>query len=333
MVDHNLVRQVKQNFQSEVMSKPNVIGLGTGYKITHGIQTDELCLVVLVTHKLGSLEEHQKIPRIFDDVRTDVIQVGELRALINHRSQLRPAPGGVSIGHFRITAGTFGVTVRDRQTGTRLILSNNHVLANSNEAQVGDLILQPGAADGGRVSSDTIANLERFVPIQFTQEPGGCSIANLYVEFGNFVAATLGSQHRVHSMRLNTQAVNLVDAALARPTEDSHILDEILEIGKISGTMPAQLGMQIRKFGRTTELTSGVITVMDATVNVNYGSERTATFDNQLVAGAMSQGGDSGSLIVDGNLNKAVGLLFAGSDQATIFNPIENVLKALDVEL
>jgi len=66
-------------------------------------------------------------------------------------------------------------------------------------------------------------------------------------------------------------------------------------------------------------------------VNVNYGSGRTARFEDQLVAGAMSQGGDSGSLCVAGDSLQAVGLLYAGSDQTTIFNPIKAVLDCLEV--
>jgi hypothetical protein len=47
----------------------------------------------------------------------------------------------------------------------------------------------------------------------------------------------------------------------------------------------------------------------------------------------MSQGGDSGSLVVDGNSNKAVGLLFAGSTSTTIFSPIQVVLDGMNIDL
>ena len=79
--------------------------------------------------------------------------------------------------------------------------------------------------------------------------------------------------------------------------------------------------------------TTGQITVVDTTVNVSYDGGRTATFEGQLVAGPMSQGGDSGSLIVAGDSPRAVGLLFAGSDQTTIFSPIQVVLDALEVTI
>ena len=125
----------------------------------------------------------------------------------------------------------------------------------------------------------------------------------------------------------------MVDAAVARPINDEDVLDEILNIGEISGTAEATLGMAVRKSGRTTGYTTGTINTIEATVSVNYGPGQVATFENQLVAGPMSEGGDSGSLIVDANSQQAVGLLFAGSTQSTIFSPIQAVLDCLDVEI
>jgi hypothetical protein len=239
----------------------------------------------------------------------------------------------VSIGQYQITAGTLGCVVRDRRTGARLILSNNHVLANSNSASPGDAILQPGPYDGGNPNNDIIAHLERFVPIQFSLEPGTCSLAKSFADVANLFARLIGSSHRLDVLKIHQQASNQVDAAVARPVEDGVVSDEILEIGTLTGTAPGTLGMEVRKSGRTTGFTRGEISVIDATVNVTYGAGRIATFDNQLVAGPMSQGGDSGSLIAAGDSPLAVGLLFAGSDQSTIFSPIQLVLDALDVDI
>src|SRR3546814_20460298 len=82
----------------------------------------------------------------------------------------RLARSGISIGHAAITAGTLGGLVRDRETGAVAILSNNHVLANSNQGTAGDAILQPGPADGGTDPGDRIATLARFVEIDFTAD-------------------------------------------------------------------------------------------------------------------------------------------------------------------
>ncbi|MCI0519807.1 MAG: S1 family peptidase [Chloroflexi bacterium] len=335
MAERAAIQRAGQVNRGKILALPNVVGVGAGYKISRGQKTDQLCMITLVTRKVpqAALSAQAMVPRQVDGIPTDVIEVGELRALQTRTERWRPAPGGVSIGHYKITAGTLGVLVRDAATGARLILSNNHVLANSNDAAPGDAIIQPGAADGGQVGTDTIAQLERFCPIQFTTEPGTCNIAGAYAAFGNAIASLLGSHHRVETIRANPQAANLVDAAVARPLNDADLREDILEIGVVSGTAPAALGMPVRKSGRTTAFTTGEITVVDATVNVSYGVGKIATFENQLVAGPMSQGGDSGSLVVDGGSQRAVGLLFAGSDQSTIFNPIQAVLDCLNISI
>ena len=64
---------------------------------------------------------------------------------------------------------------------------------------------------------------------------------------------------------------------------------------------------------------------------VDYGG-KVATYKNQLMVGALKQGGDSGSVVLDMN-KRVVGLLFAGSNTTTIMNPIQLVLDALQVQL
>src|SRR3990172_1500990 len=138
------------------------------------------------------------LPEKIDSMPTDVVKSGVFKALLRSESfggqalsrtdRMRPCPGGFSIGHYMITAGTLGMVVRDSKTGQRLILSNNHVLANSNEGKIGDSILQPGPYDGGADPQDLIAYLDRFVPIGFGGEEGGepdCKIASVFAAFWN----------------------------------------------------------------------------------------------------------------------------------------------------
>jgi hypothetical protein len=293
-------------------------------------------------------------------------------------------PPGVSIGHYQVTAGTFGALVTDRATGERFILSNNHVLANSNDSQLGDAILQPGAIDGGLNPGDVVAHLHRVVKLRYTDDPletppqnpptpapnpnpnpnpgkpttpaapSGCDIVDAVVAVSNFLASLVGSQKRVTSTTLGAQSVampvpvalraaaqaeiptNTVDCALAKPVDPAMFSEEILQIGKVAGTKPAALGMRVRKYGRTTGYTEGSVTLLNATVNIAYSTlagQKTARFTGTVVTEAMSQGGDSGSLIVDAYENKAVGLLFAGSSLATIFIPITSVLDQLNVTI
>ncbi len=335
MSDNLSISQAQAKHTPSLMGKANVVGVGRGYKVVQGRRTDRMCVVVLVRRKVPhlALEAHALVPKDVDGVETDVVEVGELIAQASRTERVRPAPPGVSLGHYQITAGTFGAVVRDKTTGDPLILSNNHVLANSNDAHIGDAILQPGAADGGRLDQDTLAHLVRFVPIQFNVAPSSCSIASAVAWLGNSLARGLGSKHRLQAYYTDPNAVNRVDAALAAPVDPQMISSQILEIGAVAGTRPAELGLSVRKSGRTTGFTSGEINVLDATVTVGYGTARRARFDGQIISSPMSSPGDSGSLLVAGDSMQAVGLLFAGSDQATIFNPIRDVLTALEVEL
>ncbi len=324
-------RRVLRGVRDELLSRANVVGTGIGYKATGGSPTTTLSIVCSVVEKVPTshLGAADLVPPTVNGIPTDVVATGRFRALQDRTGRHRPAPGGVSIGHKDITAGTLGCVVR--RNGEPVILSNNHVLANSNEAAIGDSILQPGPFDGGTLPDDDIASLLEFVPVSFVGAPSDCPVATGAAGVLNGMAALLGRDTRLRPVRTRA-AENLVDAAVARPHNPADVSAEILEIGPIQGTTAGELGMSVRKSGRTTGLTTGVIQQVDVSANVQFGAGRIALFTDQLMAGPMSQGGDSGSAVLDdhGNL---VGLLFAGSDSTTLFNRIENVFDALGLEV
>ena len=329
--DLMIVKKVLKNHRIQLLARTNVVAAGVGYKITGGSKTSALSIVCSVTKKVASSQLSSKdlVPASLDGMPTDVIETGVIRALQSPTEKHRPAPGGVSIGHRDITAGTLGCLVK--KDGRSVILSNNHVLANSNAAEIGDPILQPGPYDGGRYPEDHIADLEQFVPINISGLPSECPIATGTADFLNSIARLFGSNVQLQAID-RQQTENLVDAAIARPLNPEDVKDEILQIGTIQGAAEGILGMAIKKSGRTTGLTTGEIQQVDVTVNVQYGEGQIAQFMDQLMAGAMSQGGDSGSAVLDES-NHLVGLLFAGSDTTTIMNRIQNVFSALDVSL
>ncbi|MBN2555656.1 MAG: hypothetical protein JXA97_06925 [Anaerolineales bacterium] len=328
------VAQAKSRYETFLFTKPNVVGVGSGYRTVGARRTDELCVIAMVDQKVprAALTAPMLIPEEVGGIPTDVVQVGRLSAHSLRLTKVRPSPGGVSVGHYLVTAGTLGCVVRDRMTNKRMLLSNNHVFANSNQSAIGDPILQPGAVDGGAVPEDVIARLERAIPLRFSTGPATCPWAQLYAGLGNRIAGMLGAHHSVEVGWRDLSAENEVDAALAAPLEDSAVSDEILDIGVIGGTTPPALGMLVRKSGRSSGFTTGTITILDASVDIHYG-DRSARFVHQVVTIAMSTPGDSGSILVDGGSLLAVGLLFAGSDQATIYNPIQTVLLRLEVVL
>ncbi|MBB5606489.1 MULTISPECIES: hypothetical protein [unclassified Janthinobacterium] len=246
-----------------------------------------------------------------DNVPINIVVTGVIDAQ-PHRFRLRPAPGGVSVGHFRITAGSIACLAVGRsppRNSRLMILSNNHVLANSNGGAFGDCIVQPGPIDGGKCPQDQIATLERFVPINFS---GGV----------NFVDCTTGW---AWPDRVRRELVFLSGGVPA--------------YFRISSALVAPaLGMLVGKSGRTTQLTQGRITGLGATINVNYGGGRIALFQDQIaiqgLSGAFSAGGDSGSSIWTWNQQRnPVGLLFAGGGNITFANQMRRVVVALDISL
>ena len=343
--------------QADLLRRRGVVGVAIGFRNFKEQTTDQLAVAVLVEQKkpVEALSADDLVPQQVNGMRTDVIEVGRLEAHINPRDRFRPhVPAGVSIGHYKVTAGTIGAIVFDRNTGEPLILSNNHVLANSNDSAIGDAVLQPGPTDHGVRPDDVVAKLHRFEMLRFysdsgqgptpptTSPPllpvGGCDIVELFMSVGNTLARINGSARRLATIPApkaqtlgNPIVPNKVDAALARPNNPMLFQQSIATIGRPNGTKNAQLGMQIRKHGRTTGYTEGSVMLMNATVDVSYGENLQARFVGQVITSPMSQGGDSGALIVEGDSLNAVGLLFAGSRRASIFTPIDVVLDVLDV--
>jgi hypothetical protein len=304
------IMATQQRRELELLALENVVGVAPSLKVTGGKPTDRWSLTVLVEKKLpkNKLSKEDVVPAALDGVVTDVVEVGTIEALA-FNARVQPALPGFSIGHHDITAGTFGCLVRDlrrgpppmaseerapHDDGDYLILSNNHVLANRNAARAGDPILQPGPFDGGVFPSDAVARLERFEPIVF-----------------------------------GMSGFNLVDAAVARPLYSRSATSALIGLVTPTGIGQALPGDLVVKVGRTTEVTVGRVLANHATVAVNFGIG-VAVFRHQILTTAMAAGGDSGSLLMNANLN-AVGLLFAGSAFVTIHNHIADVEAALGV--
>jgi len=211
-------------------------------------------------------------------------------------------PIGVSTGRAdECAAGTIGARVKNGNT--LYMLSNNHVFANENEGNAGDLIYQPGRYDLGCATNDAtygLATLVRFVEIKFD-----------------------GSN-------------NTVDGAIATGANVGNATPSNGYGTPSSTPATATLNMAVQKYGRTTGLTTGVVIGVNVTVNVQY-SSGIARFVNQVQVrgdkGSLSRAGDSGSLIVTRNGNVPVALLFAGGQTSTFGNPIAAVLSALNVSI
>jgi len=242
----------------------------------------------------------------------DVRYIGRVvkRAASWNQSRQRPLLIGTSVGHFRITAGTLGCFVKTRGSGEARILSNNHVLADENSGKPGDAIVQPGRFDRGKKGKDNIGALDKFV--------------RLFKNKANFVDVAIATL----SKGIQYDSKTLTGAGTVRGVAAS-----IVDVGE-----------EVVKVGRTTGVTHGRVTAFEldnVVVGYDIGNVR---FDNQIEIegaeeGPFSQGGDSGSLIVDA-AGHAVALLFAGGDEGgsngkglTFANPIDAVFAAVGVDL
>lgn len=356
--------KIQNENEKELLQKNNVVGVALGSKMTKDKNTGEKALQVLVRHKMDPdfLAKEDMVPKTVKGMKTDVVEVGEVYAggpiapdidtsyLLDMdldggkfdsssprkyaeeetfvepkepmrprrrpaifdvatpqilRQRLRPVKGGFSVGHHAVTAGTIATACYDWNSFPGMpqqyyILSNNHVLANSNNASIGDPILQPGVFDGGSYPQDMIGRLSRFIPIQF--------------------------------MTTTTAPLNYVDAAIAEVP--FHLADrEIYWIGYVKDLYEAPgLDEILQKTGRTTNFTTGRVISVNATIDVNYGGGRIARFARQILTTNMSAGGDSGSLVTDLR-ERAVGLLFAGSNTVTVLNNIYYVQRLLGIRL
>lgn len=283
------------------LGRPGVAAVAYGYKVTGGVRTSTKSVVVGVWKKVprALLRDDEVIPTTVLGIPTDVVEVGEIKATAmeiapDPTARVRPCPGGVSVGHPDITAGTLGSWVRKHGDSRQwFMLSNNHVLANEGRSRIGDPILQPGPADGGSVVADRVASLADVAPL------------------GDPV---------------------LVDAAVAQADRPEVVDPSVGGIGPVLGWREVELGESVTKSGRTTGVTVGEVVGVDAVVDVMFSTGVRRCVDQLLIGpGGFSAPGDSGSVIVSTQDQQAVGLLFAGSPEITVANRMSNVVRTLGI--
>jgi hypothetical protein len=242
----------------------------------------------------------------------------------------RPLVGGISIGEKSITAGTLGCIVEDNN-GKKYLLSNNHVFANENRAEINSEILQPAPYDGGKLPDDICAKLSKFIPIKFPEAK--CSVSDVAKKILNFIWWFGRSKLRWMYYTIELPE-NEVDCAIAEPIVEAST--EILGLGiSPKGSARVKVEEEVVKSGRTTGVTKGIVISDDATIRVGY-DQGEALFVHQILIQGENfvRGGDSGSAVL--NLDGyVVGLIFAGSQDGSlgIANHIYKVEEALGVKV
>ena len=229
-------------------------------------------------------------------------------------------------------SGTLGSLLKD-DSGREYLLSNNHVLARSDHASVGDTIVQPGLIDnnctpnGDGPGTVPVGALTAWLPLRSPQTNADAAIAQV----ASHTVDTSGS-----IMELGSR---LPDGSLASAPPGVSSTN-----GKGEN---ATLQLRVAKSGRTTGLTCGKVTALDLDVAVDYYRDcaetkpyLTKTFSGQFAVSGdrFSDAGDSGALMVDSANAEPLGLFFAGGVDGSgvshaIASPASDVLNELSGQI
>ena len=148
------------------------------------------------------------VPLTLDGLPVEFAVTG--RVVPRGAQEERPVPIGVSIGHPAVTAGTLGARVKSGSTV--YILNNNHVIANENDASIGDAVLQPDPVESvqkyGRTTGQTTGTVS---------EVGATVTATAGHYLHRRGSSTRSASHRVPSPPAATQARSS-SRTPARPT-------------------------------------------------------------------------------------------------------------------
>ena len=249
------------------------------------------------------------LPLVMREVSGDLYATGRLpvaqtQALTPEQEVLEPVVLGAQVqngsaderlGGYGV--GTLGAFAQDAE-GRAVLLSNNHVIAAENDAEVGDVIFQ-AQRERGRA----VGKLAEWVPITLT-EPNRVDIASATVD------ADAAFENGFLPLR------NRPDPA---------------------GVAAPRIGAKVFKVGRTSGLTFGSVTTIATRVpSVGYGIG-SASFENSFIiegqgGSTFSAPGDSGSGIYDMR-GRLVGFLYAGDGTITLACPAGEALSALSLTL
>ena len=310
----------KEVRKKDLLKLPNVMGYGNGKKITKGKETNKECLQVFVKKKVSTrrLKPEEKVPKQVEDQITDVIEIGGecVAYSVDHKKRFRPIKPGISGAHGQTTAGTIGLVVY--REGIYI-----------GDVQVGFL---------GR----SIEWLKQHFPqiiskksFWLTNNHVGAlendgELGDAFIQPGPLDRGYEKVGYLYDYVMLKNMAT--VDACLIRPLVESLVDETILDKGKPKGVATPVIGMKVKKSGRTTGLTTGIVKATGVTIQIQYSRLGSVYLKDCMLLSNMSAGGDSGSAVLDENDN-VIGLIFAGNSTISIACDINNVFDALKIQL
>lgn len=285
------VRAAVRQHTDEILSLPNVIGVGVARRRVEGHTTDEYAIVAYVSRKLPPelLASHDRVPRELEteetSVRTDVVEINEPRFLEVDTRTYRPVRGGCQIASTG-GVGTAGAVMYDRRDQQPVLLTNNHVLTREGEPTV----LPPDTRVWQAAGGPQVGSSKRIVPM---------------------VPAPLGEWRYRHEAT--------VDAGIVSVNSNVDVDFSVVDLGRHPYVvLPPHEGLEVAHRGFRTQYRTGTVEAVDLTIII-----RAANRDLHRIGGSgcvfsirapelliTAMRGDSGSLVVDID-GAARGLVFA----------------------
>jgi len=279
---------------SHIPSGSNVLGVGFGLKevgSTGFDDTDAIRVYVVKKEPKSKLPASWLVPSQVNGIPTDVVEIERVEP-----QQGNPLlPCGISTGSIRRNDGTMGCLVRRPGLPEVYILSCNHVLADLNAGVPGDVIFAPGLREGGNPNTP-IATLTAYPRLVFGGTP------------------------------------NFVDVAIAQVRVSGSVAPEILGIGRVhQPPMLATKHQSVKKHGFATGNTLGVVAGISEDLMVTFDTDHVVHFSRQMAIQGVggkpfSRGGDSGSLVLDAQTSRPVGMIIAGAGPFSVATHIGVIL-------
>jgi len=287
--------EVKSIIRKRILGMPEVSSIS--------YDEEEGEVVITVTSEEARERVREEIPDVIGGYRTEIKIMPKQELLYPRKAKHRPVPGGVSIAHYMLTAGTNVMGATD-QYEAPVLLSNAHVgtpiLITGDYGSKGDRWEQPGPSDQA-----------------FGEEDFKCGELQDWVETRDNMTYS--------DAAIATPTVGVADYVLGEQSEE--------ERWEVTEAVKAEKGLEVKKAGRTSGVTSGKITSTKADVPAQDHEGNTLWIAlDQVLIDMKAIPGDSGSIIVSQeDESKAVALLWGSAEGKSSATPMGYVMQDLGI--
>ncbi|WP_158846923.1 hypothetical protein [Saccharothrix deserti] len=310
--ERTAARPIKKLVEDDFLSRPGVVGVDLGEKTVGGRVTGELAIVVYVRRKGPSAQF--AIPPDVLGVPTDVVQDS-----FSPHHTITSSEGVSGAERHELLLGGIGIGPARaiRFVPPDVPEVDDYVVAGT----LGALVTPRRRQLTMALTSFHVACVDDAWAV------GDPMVHPSRIDGGHPVHDRIGALARAAlSSRVDAAAIMLTTP---------HVRPEVVELGAIAGRADARIGQRVRKRGRTTAVTEGVVASTDAAITLDFGvgiGVRTLHDQIRIETSRFADHGDSGAVLLD-DTNHVVGLYCGGSPDRGFANPIGPVLDQLDVDL